>query len=181
MMAIIIGLMNHIHPAIREMIILLILATVIGIAAQSVLPNGIPLKTEMITLGDDANAVAIPSVSINPQGDAETASNVSLADAFTAFQNETTLFLDARSAEEYQAGHIANAINLPVSAFMDSLTFLENLDPSQAIITYCDGEDCNASIDLAADLKMMGFTQVYFFFGGWLEWTEANYPIVRAP
>ena len=48
------------------------------------------------------------------------------------------------------------------------------------LITYCDGEDCNASIDLAADLKMMGFARVVFFFGGWQEWLTAGYPTEMA-
>jgi 3-mercaptopyruvate sulfurtransferase SseA len=64
---------------------------------------------------------------------------------------------------------------------MDSLPYLEKLDPGRHIITYCDGEDCNASIDLAADLKMMGFANVNFFFGGWQEWRDAGYPIESSP
>ena len=173
--------MNQMNKIIRDILTLLAIATVLGISAQAVLPNGIGLKTELTMIGDDSAGVAVPSVSINPTGDDGAASNISLKDAYSAHEKNSALFLDARSPGDFSAGHISRAINLPAHAFLDSMAYLENLDFNKHIITYCDGEDCNASIDLAADLKMMGFTEVNFFFGGWQEWRDAGYPIESTP
>jgi len=169
------------NKTMRDLLTLLALSTVLGISAQAVLPNGIGLKTEITIVGDDSTGVAVPSVSINPSGDDAAASNISLINAHSAYETNSALFFDARNPEDYKSGHIRRAINLPVHAFLDSLAYLESLNPDRHIITYCDGEDCNASIDLAADLKMMGFSQVNFFFGGWQEWRDAGYPVVSHP
>lgn len=161
----------------KEILTLLGISVFFGVAAQAVLPNGIGLKTEITILGNDSTAVAIPAVSINPNAEGESASNVSLAEAYSLFKDGAALFIDARSPDDFLAGHIKQSINIPAEAFMDSLPYLENLDFNRPIITYCDGEDCNASIDLAADIKMMGFVHVNFFFGGWQDWRDAGYPI----
>ena len=169
------------NKLIKDIVTLLIVSTLLGISAQAVLPNGIGLLTEITIVGDDSTGVEVPAVSINPNSDGEAVSNIFLKDAFSAYEDKSALFLDARSQEEYDSGHIKHAINIPVSAFLDSLPYLETLDFNQHIITYCDGEDCNASIDLAADLKMMGFSKINFFFGGWLKWQDAGYPIEGTP
>ncbi len=169
--------MKSIPVLLQQMSLLALVSAVLGVSAQVVLPNGIGLKTELTIVSSDSGQVSIPTLSINPNGNTESASNISLRGAFEAHENGTAIFIDARSPEEFQKGHIQAAINMPVHAFMDSMAFLENLDFGTPIITYCDGEDCNASIDLAADLKLMGFSQVVFFFGGWLEWQAAGYPI----
>ena len=171
--------MKSLSTLIKEILLLVLISGVIGIAAQTVLPNGIGLKTDLILVGNDSSQVSVPAITINPRGDDTGAGNITLAEAYLAHQDGAALFFDARSSEEYAEGHIQAAINLPVHAFMDSLAFLENLNFDSQIITYCDGADCNASIDLAADLKMMGFTRVVFFFGGWQEWQKAEYPVER--
>ncbi|NQV16588.1 hypothetical protein HQ531_14090 [bacterium] len=173
--------MKKLNPLLKEIIILVVISTVLGISAQAVLPNGIRLITETTLLGSDSNTVVVPSVSINPEANSDAASNISLSEVYKLHQSGAALFFDARDPDDYLEGHIQNAINLPAHAFMDSLPYLESLDFDQFIITYCDGSDCNASLDLAADLKMMGFTRVSFFFGGWQEWLEAEYPIEASP
>lgn len=167
--------MRALPTVLREMIILILLAFVLGIIAQFILPNGISLKTEMTILETDTVDVAMPAVMLNPNGDLES-TNISLAEAYSYFQEQSALFMDAREADVYRDGHISGAINLPAQAFMDSLTYLDGLDLDRLIITYCDGTECNASIELASNLELMGFTQVYYFFGGWAAWQGAGYP-----
>jgi 3-mercaptopyruvate sulfurtransferase SseA len=168
--------MSKIPQTLQQIFTLVILASILGVTAQFMLPKGISLITEVTIMQVDSTEVSIPSVRIDPEGDLQ-ASNISLGDAFQAHQAGSALFLDARDAEVFQAGHIAGAINLPVSAFMDSILYLEGLDMDQLIITYCDGSDCNASIDLASNLELMGFTRIKYFFGGWQEWQTAGYPV----
>lgn len=169
--------MNSNSTLLKEILAFILIATVMGTAAQFVLPNGISLFTKTMVIESDSGIVAIPVIAVDPSGNGDVASNIPLNEAYLAHQNGTALFLDARSHDEYEAGHIFGAVNLPAHALMDSLPYLENLNPNRLIITYCDGADCNASIDLAANLKLMDFPKVAYFFGGWQEWIDAGYPI----
>jgi len=163
------------------MLVFVTASAIIGIGAQLILPNGIGLSTEVLVVGSDSNSAAIPFIAIDPNGNGDTAENISLDDAFVAYQSGTALFLDARSQADFQKGHILGAVNIPIHAFLDSLPYLEQVDQLTHLITYCDGADCNASIELARDLKMMGFPQVSFFFGGWQAWLSVNYPTEGPP
>lgn len=180
-MTIIIVLMNFRHPLIKEILSILFISVILGVSAQAIIPNGIGIKTEITFVGEDDSQVAIPAVTINPEGDENATSGITLKDALAAHESKAALFIDARDPEEFALGHIMGAINLPAHAFMDSINYLESLDLNSLIITYCDGEDCNASIDLASDLIMMGFTRVNFFFGGWQEWQAAEFPVEVTP
>ena len=43
-------------------------------------------------------------------------------------------------------------------------------------MVYCGDPGCGDSEDLAYNLQDYGFTKLYVFKGGWLEWSAANYP-----
>ncbi len=173
--------MQSIPTLLKDILGLFLVSTILGLTAQTILPNGIGIKTELTLVGSDSSGTVIPSVTINPNGDSNEANSISLEQAYSAYLEGSVIFLDARDQVAYQQGHILGAINLPAHAFMDSLSLLDELDSEQILITYCDGVDCNASIDLAGDLTMMGFTRVFFFFGGWQEWQTADYPTGSSP
>lgn len=59
---------------------------------------------------------------------------VSLPDAKAAFDARSAIFVDVRSADAYQGGHIAGAVNIPLEELEIRLG---ELDPKQWIITYC--------------------------------------------
>lgn len=59
---------------------------------------------------------------------------VSLEDARAALDLGSAIFVDVRSVEAYQGGHIAGAINIPLAELESRLG---ELDPNQWIITYC--------------------------------------------
>jgi 3-mercaptopyruvate sulfurtransferase SseA len=59
---------------------------------------------------------------------------ISLADAKAAFDAESAVFLDVRDAQSYAEAHIPGALNIPVN---DLPQRLDELDPSDWIITYC--------------------------------------------
>lgn len=59
---------------------------------------------------------------------------VSLADARSALDAGTAVFVDVRLADAYAARHISGALNIPSN---ETQTRLAELDPNQWIITYC--------------------------------------------
>jgi len=79
---------------------------------------------------------------------------------------EGAYLLDVRSQQDYQAGHIPGAINIPSEQLN---THLAALPKSKKIITYCGGRFCVLSIQAVALLKAHGFevSRVPDGFPGW--------------
>jgi len=90
------------------------------------------------------------------------------------------IFLDAREPEDYSAGHIRGAINLPyesLDAYWPKVA--ESLPKESEIITYCSGDECESSLFLGRELLDKGFEHVLVFYGGWREWEKASLPIEK--
>jgi len=102
---------------------------------------------------------------------------IPLEDAATLFETDGAVFIDARTPAEYDQGHIQGAVNLPWHAVDDYFeTVIMTLDPEAMFITYCDGETCSLSHDLALFLKNLGFTRVKVLVNGWTLWKENQLP-----
>ena len=97
------------------------------------------------------------------------------------FDTREAVFVDARSPEEYAAGHIAGAINLPFEDVHTHIgAFFSRVPKRDAIvITYCDGEACSLSEDLALLLQDAGYMNVRVISNGWTVWNERGFPIAR--
>ncbi len=94
------------------------------------------------------------------------------------FRQETALFLDARPPGQYAEGHIHGAVSLPwqeVDRYL--METADRLEGPKTIITYCDGESCDLSHELALFLKEMGFENVRVLVNGWTLWRRAGLPI----
>ena len=59
---------------------------------------------------------------------------VRLGDAKAAYDQKHAVFVDVRSLDSYQAGHIPGALSIPVD---DLESRLKELKPTDWIITYC--------------------------------------------
>jgi rhodanese-related sulfurtransferase len=95
---------------------------------------------------------------------------ISYEEAKALFDAGAALFVDARHEYDYNLGHIKGAINVPLKDFELGRSPLVNTPKEKLLVTYCDGADCNSSIELAQQLAAAGFTNVKMFFGGWNEW-----------
>jgi rhodanese-related sulfurtransferase len=102
---------------------------------------------------------------------------IPLEQAAKLFQEKTVLFVDARPLEQYAQGHIHGALSLPWqdldAHYMD---VVDRLDGAKKIVTYCDGENCELSHDLALFLKDSGFKEVRVLVNGWTLWRDAGLP-----
>mgnify|MGYP003645184595 CR=1 FL=1 len=77
--------------------------------------------------------------------------------------------VDVRTSQEFNAGHIDDAINIDIS---DPETFtekVENLDKEKPIYIYCQmgGRSKKAS----QKLKELGFKNIFDYSGGYGEWS----------
>ena len=80
---------------------------------------------------------------------------ISLADAIRDQSN--SLILDVRPKDEYVAGHIDNAVNIPLT---DLPTHYDQLPKDQQIIVYCRGRLCANSNQATQELTRHGFQAV---------------------
>jgi rhodanese-related sulfurtransferase/DNA-binding transcriptional ArsR family regulator len=81
--------------------------------------------------------------------------------------------LDVRPADEFAAGHLPGAINIPLSELEARLA---ELDPAQEIVAYCRGPYCVLSFEAVAALRQRGF-KVRRLEDGFPEWKAASLPL----
>ena len=106
-----------------------------------------------------------------PSNDA-TYKRINAKQAKEFMESEDVIILDVRTLEEYNAGHIENAVLLPVTDISNKgEEILSNKDSK--ILVYC--RSGNRSATASKQLIKMGYTNVYDF-GGILSWP---YEIVK--
>jgi rhodanese-related sulfurtransferase len=98
-----------------------------------------------------------------------------------AFEAGNGIIIDSRSEFDYELGHIRGSVNLPLKEFEARKSMLNSWPKDTLLITYCDGQECNSSMELAEKLAESGFTNVKFFFGGWTEWHQRQSPEEGSP
>lgn len=81
-------------------------------------------------------------------------------------QNEGYIILDVRTHEEYNAGHIPNAICIP-NETIDESVIGELPDKNQLILIYC--RSGNRSKQATKKLENLGYTNLVEF-GGIIDW-----------
>lgn len=102
---------------------------------------------------------------------------ISIKDAALLFVSKRAVFLDARDPQTYAEKHIQGAISLTPDYFeQDAPKIIPQL-AGKVVITYCDGELCHLSHDLAELLKSKGVPDVYVLKNGWTLWTTENLPV----
>jgi 3-mercaptopyruvate sulfurtransferase SseA len=108
----------------------------------------------------------------------ESVPRIELDEASEAFMRGDVLFVDARDRHAFDAGHIPGAVNVSwEEAQYDDSLIVAAIPRERPVITYCDGSDCESSILLGGAMAGLGYTDVQVFFGGWVEWEEAGFPV----
>ncbi|MEN4807108.1 metalloregulator ArsR/SmtB family transcription factor [Pantoea agglomerans] len=83
--------------------------------------------------------------------------------------------LDVRPQEEYQAGHLPGAINIPVEELNDRLSELKQ---EQTVVAYCRGPYCVLSSNAVKALQKKGF-DARQLNEGFPEWQAAGLNVDR--
>jgi len=101
---------------------------------------------------------------------------VSTTQATHLINREEALVVDVREANEFAAGHVLGAKNLPLARLDASSAELAKRK-ERPLIVYCDGGERSAKA-LAA-LKKQGFTRVANLSGGIAAWQQAGLPVEK--
>ncbi len=101
-------------------------------------------------------------------------------EAFSLSRLSDVLFIDARPIDDYIAGHIKGAVNLPLnSSRSQKMAYMQKIHKEQKIVVYCIDSGCPSAERLAGQLRFMGYNNVSIYTEGWLGWIDAGYPIEK--
>ena len=94
------------------------------------------------------------------------------------YDSDKAVFVDARSLENFDDGHIKGAESLPLYQFDNLIEAFKKKYPANTIIvTYCSGRNCDDSHRLEQLLFDNGYVNVSVFIDGYPGWKAEGYPI----
>ena len=126
-------------------------------AATPPSPDG-PDPMDFLLHTDSAGAVA------------EKAADVDLNTALE-MQSAGALFVDARDATEFAAGHVKGAINCPAADVAHLRLNMAGVPKSRRIAVYCISAHCGKGRYIASALLQQGYPHVVLYNDGWAKWT----------
>jgi rhodanese-related sulfurtransferase len=90
--------------------------------------------------------------------------------------DDSILWIDARSEEEFNDGHIPGAVILSLDDFDEQIeSVMSQYDSSRITVIYCSEDRCQTSQKIAEILKReFDLENIYFLEGGWEAWQEAH-------
>lgn len=101
---------------------------------------------------------------------------LSTAEAIQLINQRQGVWVDVRPAEQFRAGHIAQARSLPAAEVEQKASSLPKNKP---LLLVCEtGRDSNR---IAARLRTQGFAEVSVLEGGMRAWSSAGLPVTQKP
>ena len=88
--------------------------------------------------------------------------------------------IDARKTSDREsAGWIEGSVGLP--NYDTNADSLQKHIPSKStpVLFYCNGVKCGRSVESSKIAVGLGYEKIYWFRGGWEEWTEKGMPVSR--
>lgn len=155
---------------IKNAILLLLAASILGGVANFVSPNKIDFVGEYRQLSGGDGPIIPPSAE---EGDPPF---IDISVAQMEHSAGKILFIDARDESEFNCGTIPGAINVPFDYLPedDDLTpYLDSalgVDRDYPLIVFCSGEECDLSLQMGRLLQDYDYKTISIFFGGAREW-----------
>jgi rhodanese-related sulfurtransferase len=102
------------------------------------------------------------------------AKRISFSDAAKLVRSGKAIYVDVRSRETYDLGHIPGAISMPGSQLINRIT---ELPPGKTFITYCACVEEHTAAVAVLNLNSHGLKNAAALIGGWNSWKAAGLPI----
>lgn len=90
--------------------------------------------------------------------------------------HDDAVLIDVREDKEFKAGHIPDALSVPLSGLGKNISKLEKYK-NKPLILSCRTH--NRSIRAATMLSRQGFDQIHVLHGGFMAWQKENLPIEK--
>lgn len=101
---------------------------------------------------------------------------VSPSEAVLLINRQDGVVVDVRDPNDFRSGHIANALNLPLTELNDRMRELEKYKQRPLIVSCRVGE---RAIKGAAMLRRRGFGNAYALAGGLTAWERSQLPLQK--
>jgi len=185
------------HDTLRRAFVIVLVGIALGIGFNLASPRKVPwkaVKKQVASLEEAAPPTAgVPEAeAATPEalppghdpGDAyaditesEFPREVSLEKAKELYDRGGLLVLDVREETEYAMGHIKGAAHAPHDEKVGDVEWLDSTAARAApYLVYCDGGDCELSLNLGFALCESGHRRVLILKEGYAAWEEAGYP-----
>ncbi len=140
---------------IKEAVVIIVLAAVFAILYNSFAANGLDIIYQPLQI--------TPGSALN------------INDFNRIRKQSSVILIDARSKEDFQNGHIPNALNLPLNSPRSTKTqFLSKFPKETLFVLYCINTECTQAERLERQFNLLGFTNTHVFSGGWEAWQKAG-------
>lgn len=109
-------------------------------------------------------------------GDVSTMESVDKERLMDRLRRGDVVLMDVRPREEYEAGHIAGALSVPLSLLEH---YMAEIDPEQEIVAYCRGPYCVLAAEAVKKMRSRGFKAIRLV-EGYPEWHQQGGPVESA-
>ncbi|MCK5396396.1 MAG: rhodanese-like domain-containing protein [Gammaproteobacteria bacterium] len=95
-----------------------------------------------------------------------------------AHEHDDLIVIDSRIKSDRRQGYIAGSISLPDTE-TDCTSLLPLIKENTPTVFYCNGPKCRRSDRAVVIAKECGYTDLYWFRGGFEEWQNKQYLISK--
>ncbi len=89
-------------------------------------------------------------------------------------------FVDVRDRLAFKRGHVPGAIHLDLHVDFTEERLNEIVGRNETVVFSCWGENCPYAAHACAMAVSWGYTQVFYFAGGFVGWSTAGNPVEDA-
>ena len=90
------------------------------------------------------------------------------------------VIVDARKASDRDgAGWIEGSIALPNTSTNEQSLAKHVASKDTPVLFYCNGVKCGRSVESSKLAVSLGYKKIYWFRGGWEEWTQKGMPVTQ--
>ncbi len=101
---------------------------------------------------------------------------ISPTNLVTLVNREGAVIVDIRDNKEFTNGHIAGAVNMPLSSIESRMAELDPFKEKPVVLVCKMGQHAGSA---GRKLKAKGFENVRRLSGGMAEWTGSSLPVVK--
>lgn len=89
------------------------------------------------------------------------------------------VLIDARKSSDHTKGYIEGSVALPNTDTTAESLAKHIKTKSTPVVFYCNGVKCGRSVESAKIAIAAGYSKIYWFRGGWEEWTKKGLPVTK--
>lgn len=144
--------------------------TTVGLGANALSPRPAALRTPVHSAAERGGGMCADAGGAA----AARAPRISVAEAKALCDACTAGFVDARTATEYAAGHVTNAVHLPPAGHPGEPVAIAGLRAFSRVVVYDGDYSCALADEVAARLRREGLPDVRVLEGAWPAWVAGG-------